>query len=329
MAAQADVLIENFRPGVSDRLGVGYEQIRALNPDIIYVSITGFGPQGPYAGQRTYDAVVQAVSGMADSQASGDKPPALISSIICDKIAGMTAAQAISVALFAKARGGGGQRISISMLEASLAFNWPDVMWNQTFASPDFVRGQTLAETYRLWRTKDGHLAIVFITDKAFGAWCRALDAAPEILAERFASEAGSRVRWRELAPMWEAKLASLTTDEALERLHREGVPAGAVRARERLFEDPQVMHNQAIAEVAGGPRGVIRMAKPGARFADHPYAPPSPAPEVGEHSREILQSFGPFGRRDRQTGRGRRCGLEHMTSRSYRPHDCARGAGL
>jgi crotonobetainyl-CoA:carnitine CoA-transferase CaiB-like acyl-CoA transferase len=292
LACQVDVFVENFRPGVADRLGIGYDRLRAGNADLIHASITGFGPDGPYAGQRAYDSAIQALSGFADSQAAPGAEPALVSSLVCDKVAALTMAQAISAALYARAMGKGGQRVQISLLDANIAFNWPDVMWNHTFTSPGFVAGPTLAETYRLWRTADGHIAVVFIAQDAFAGWCRALDAGPELTAERFASLAAQRARWAELVPFWEAQIASFTTTEVLRRFHAQAVPAGAVHRRSALMTDEQVQHNGTIVEIADAEMGAIRTARPPARFAGFEPPLPARAPDLGRHSRAVLAGF-------------------------------------
>ncbi|MBI1197798.1 MAG: CoA transferase [Phenylobacterium sp.] len=293
LARAADVVIENFRPGVADRLGLGYEALAAENPRLIYASITGFGPTGPYAGRRTYDSIIQAMSGIADAQAHGSHPPALTYTIICDKVAGLSAAQAISAALYARSRTGAGRRISVSMLESSLAFNWPDLMWNHAFTSEGAPKGLALTDTYRLWTTADGHVAVVFISGRAFDEWCRALEAPPEIAGETFATEAESRLRWRELWPFWESRIASYSTAEVVERFLANGVPCGPVLARARLHEDPQVVHCDAVREVPHPARGGLRVARPGARFSGWEPGLPTPAPEIGEHSRQALAEAG------------------------------------
>ncbi len=293
IAARVDVVIENFRPGVADRLGLGYEDLRKTAPEIIYASITGYGQDGPYADRRVYDSIIQAASGLADSQGGHSGAPVLVNSIIFDKVAGATAAQAITAALFARGRGQGGRRVLISMLEASLAFNWPDLMWNDTFLSEDFKPGLTLADTYRLWKTLDGYIAIVFITGEAFHNWRQALDVGEPIASETFETEAASRVRWRELFPLWEARIAALTTEAALARFQALSVPCGPVLERHRITRDPQVRHMGSVRVIDGGSRGPMRQARPGARFSGFEPPLPRPAPELGGQSREILEAFG------------------------------------
>src|SRR6185436_5462015 len=147
LAKTADVVVENYRPGAMARMGVNYEALAALNPGLIYVEMSGFGQSGPYSKRRVYDPVIQAVSGIADSQ--GDPKtgePQLIQSIVADKVAALTVSQAITAALYAKAKTGQGQCIEFNMLMAAIAFQWPDTMYNHVFLAdgitlvPDFAK---------------------------------------------------------------------------------------------------------------------------------------------------------------------------------------------
>src|ERR1700722_8269971 len=127
LVPSADVLVHNFRPGAAERIGVGEEAVRALRHDIIYVSITGYGETGPYAGQRAYDPVIQAMSGLADIQADNETGrPRMVRTIIADNTTALTAAQAITAALFARTRTGQGQHVRLAMLDAMVAFLWPE-----------------------------------------------------------------------------------------------------------------------------------------------------------------------------------------------------------
>lgn len=134
LARRADVVIQNFRPGAAKRLGLGYEDVRALKSDIIYVSLSGFGQTGPYALRRVYDPVIQAISGFAEAQGDAKGNPALVQAIVCDKVTALTAAQAITAALLARKNGAGGQHVSLTMLDATLQFLWSDAFYNHTLS---------------------------------------------------------------------------------------------------------------------------------------------------------------------------------------------------
>src|SRR6516164_7893631 len=134
LIATADVLMHNFRPGAAERVGVGEEAVRAIRPDIIYVSLSGFGESGPYANQRAYDPVIQALCGLAEIQRDRDtRRPRMVRTIIADYTTALTAAQAITAALFARQRSGAGQHVRIAMLDSMISYLWPEAMPSVTF----------------------------------------------------------------------------------------------------------------------------------------------------------------------------------------------------
>lgn len=295
LAAHVDVFVENFRPGVVARLGIDHAALGKINPKLIYVSISGFGADGPYADQRVYDPIIQAVSGLAASQASAVSggEPQLVGSLVCDKVAALTAAQAITAALFARDRGAGGQHVELSMLEAALVFNWPDVMWNHTFLSGGMPAAPTVADIYRIWRTTDGHVAAITLSDDEFRGFCRALDLTDLLEDERFATIAGRVGNIGELLAKWQVRMASLPTEVAMERLRHENVPAAVVNLQKDLVDDPQVRHSKSVVEKAHPLAGPMRQARAAARFAASPADLDRHAPDLGEHTRDVLAEFG------------------------------------
>ena len=154
LAETSDVVIQNYRPGKMAKLGLGYDDLRPLNPELIYASINGMGEVGPYAEQRVYDFVIQGISGVVDAQ-SEDKPQT-VRTIIYDKVTALIAAQGITAALFARANGAGGQQIRLSMLDAGVYFNWPDLMWNYSFEGDNVSYAGDLADMYAINKTSDG-----------------------------------------------------------------------------------------------------------------------------------------------------------------------------
>ncbi len=288
-----DVVVQNFRPGVAKRLGVDFDSLRQCRQDLIYASITGFGPDGPYSGDRAYDAVIQALSGLADSQAAIGGEPMLVNTIICDKAAAFTVAQAIAAALFARERRGCGEHIEVSLLEAGLAFNWPDAMWNYTFTGSDFRPGLELSQTYKLWKTRDAHVAVVFMGPSALRDWLAALEADPALAEGPYDTTDSRRARWLELEPVWTERFAAHAWQDVLDRFHALGVPAGVVRRRGELPNDPQVRHNGSIREIDHPAFGPTRVVKPGARFATFESPAPLPAPRLGEHTLAVLEEVG------------------------------------
>jgi crotonobetainyl-CoA:carnitine CoA-transferase CaiB-like acyl-CoA transferase len=294
MAARCDVLVENFRPGAMARLGLDHAAVSAVNPRIIYLSISGFGASGPDSGARVYDAVVQAVSGFAAAHREPrTKEPMLLATTLCDKLTALTAAQALTAALYARERDGAGRLIELSMLDAALAFQWPDAMYNHVFVDDPPPPFPEFGANQRLWKTADGHLATMVPQQGEFAALCEGLGR-PDIAQDpRFASLAMRSRHAVELRALLEPLFAALTTDEALARLKAAGVPVGRVNERADVLTDPQVVHNGAIGVVANGPVGRVRLARGAARFDGKPCELPGPAPDLGADGPALLRDLG------------------------------------
>ena len=175
LVASADVFVQNFRPGVAERLGIDEPRLRPMNGRLVYVSISGFGETGPYVDQKSYDYVIQALTGMAALQADPDGDPALIRNAVVDKVTAYVAAQAITAALLARERSadGRGQHVRLSMIDTALAFLWPDGMMQHSFLAEDVTPGAHLADNYMIRATKDGHIASMAISDRQFPLLCQ------------------------------------------------------------------------------------------------------------------------------------------------------------
>jgi crotonobetainyl-CoA:carnitine CoA-transferase CaiB-like acyl-CoA transferase len=294
LARRADVLVENFRPGAMARLGLDHDTLAATNPRLVYASITGFGQSGPYADGRVYDAVIQAVSGMSashPSQASGE--PMLLATAVCDKLSALTAAQAIAAALFARERSGQGIKLELAMLDAALAFQWPDAMYNHVFVSDPPPPSPEFGVQQRPYRTRDGHVAAMTPQPDEFAALCRGLGR-PELAADsRFAQIDARRRNVAELLTLLDALIAGEDTDKLVARLRAEGVPIGRVNLRHQVLDDAQVRHNQALQHLEHGRAGTVRLARSAARFIGGVPAPLRPAPHLGEHGHQVLAELG------------------------------------
>ncbi|MFZ4071817.1 MAG: CaiB/BaiF CoA transferase family protein [Caulobacterales bacterium] len=285
----ADVLVENFRPEALARLGYSSSAARARNPRLIYCAITGFGPDGPLAKGRVYDPIIQAASGVCASQAdplTGE--PRLVQTLICDKTTALVAAQAITAALYAREKSDVGQHIDLAMLDASLAFLWPEGMYNETFITDPPARQPDFGSFYRLWRSKDGWFAIAGVQDVEFQAMCRALGRPDLASDERFATIAGRMQNAAAFRDELEASIASQDSAPLLQRMLEEDAPAGRVNQRSDLVNDPQVRANQTIIEIDHGAEGQVRQARHPARFSHSPCDPPKPAPHLNEHGATI-----------------------------------------
>lgn len=297
LVAESDVFVQNWRPGAAERLGLGEEALRRINPDLIYCSISGYGPDGPYSQRRVYDPIIQGLSGHTAVQVNPEVPiPDLVRNIVADKSSAYTAAQAITAALFARERGAGGQHIDIPMIDASLAFFWPDGMLAHTFAGDDKPSGLALYEVYKLSQTSDGHLVYFAATDKEMHGLFRALGH-PEWAEDPRFGVAASRSNMDNAIALGE-KIASAmlgeTTEVLLARMLEEDVPVGPVLNLDEVFNDPQVEHNNAILEFDHPTAGRYHQARPAARFAKTAQEPKRRLPPLhGEHTEEVLRELG------------------------------------
>jgi len=294
LVADADVFIQNFRPGAIDRLGFGAERLRERHPDLVYVSMSGFGERGPMADQPVYDSVMQAYSGFVAHQADPKTgEPAFVRNIICDKGTAAQTAQLITSALLARERGAGGQHLRISMLHASINFLWPDGMQNYTLVGGGTTAPLARSSLPAIKATRDGFISISYIQDHEFAAACEAL-ALPELARDERFEKAGNRAGNLDaldvlLAPV----LSSLTTEELVAKLEAARVPHAVVRELETLHEDPQVIANELLFEMDHPTAGRIRQPRPLGDFETSPASVRRPAPLLGEHSDEILRELG------------------------------------
>jgi crotonobetainyl-CoA:carnitine CoA-transferase CaiB-like acyl-CoA transferase len=296
LCRRADVLVENFRPGAMDRLRLGYEQVRAVNPEIVYVSISGFGDDGPYARRPVLDPVVQGLTGIISRQVNPEVPiPDLVRQLVADKATALTVAQAITAALLVRARGGGGQRVTVPMLDSTLYFFWPDGMMDHTWLGDNATPGTPLADIYSLTRTADGHLVYFALTDAHFQGLFRALGHPEWCDDERFTSagrnEPGNYAR---LGALLASAFERFPTGEVLARMHAEEVPCGPILALADVHRDAQVLHNHALVEWEHPVGGPLRQPRPGARFSATPVEPRFTVPAHGEHTEEVLSEGHP-----------------------------------
>jgi len=295
LARDADVFMENFRPGVCERLGLGEAAVRAVAPDIIYVSVTGFGPTGPYADRACLDPVIQGITGMVHGQTSRDLPfPDLIRTLVADKTTAYTAAQAISAALFARERGAGGQHIEIAMLDAVLAWFWPDGMSDFTLPD-DPLPGRRASDNYRLTDTADGQIIYYLAsTDQICGMW-RALGRDDMLHDDRY-NHIGLGRDPEALALVGATiveEIGALATADIIERLARESVPAGPIHERADVLTDPQVVHNGLVVEWEHPDLGLVRQIRPPVDFHGTPTTMLRQVEDVGASTRSVLRDQG------------------------------------
>jgi crotonobetainyl-CoA:carnitine CoA-transferase CaiB-like acyl-CoA transferase len=295
LIAGADVFIQNFRPGVVERLGIDEPSLRAINPGIVYVSVTGFGDSGPYADQKSYDYVVQALSGLAALQTPPGGDPTLVRSIVIDKVTAMTAAQSILAALLVRARGGDGQHIRLSMLDTALSFLWPDGFMQHALLADDgrVTPAAHMADGYMVRRTRDGHLTLMATSERQFPGLCAALGRTDWLDDPRFATLADREANADLLSDLMSAEIERHSAAELVDRLHQHDVPCAAVNPLDRVHLDPQVLHNQSLVVHERPWLGLVREARPPARFSGTPTALGRHAPALDEHTDEVLGELG------------------------------------
>ena len=293
----ADVIVQNFRPGAVERMGIGPKTLMGINPDLIYVSISGFGPSGPYRDWRVYDPIVQSVSGVVSIQQSPDIPiPDLVRTIVCDKTTALTASNAITAALFARASGkSAGQHIEVPMLDSAIYWMWPDVFMGHTMFGTEVEPGPLIYQIYRLQQTADGHLVYFYASDKEFAGLSRALEHPEWIDDERFATAKQRMVpeHFEALGSLLHNAFLTFTTSEIMERLHSQEVPAAQVNSVDDVFTDPQVVNNSIIHEWTHPDAGLIKMARPPVRWGTTEPEIKWSTDHLGQHTEEILKEYG------------------------------------
>lgn len=293
LVGTADVFVQNFRPGAIERMGFGEEAVRAVRPDIVYVSISGFGESGPYAGKRVYDPVIQALSGLADVQKDRDTGrPRMIRTIIPDKTTAVTAAQAITAALFARERTGEGQHVKLSMLDTMVAYLWPEGMAGLTFVGREQKGGAELSQDL-IFKSADGYITCGAVSDSEWKGMCAAFDKPEWLDDERFRTPRDRVVNAGVRFQMTADVIATRTSAEWLERLDAEGVPCAPVLQRHELMDHPQIVENAILQEFEHPEVGDVRQPRPAARFSGTPSGIQGPAPKLGEHTEEVLGELG------------------------------------
>jgi crotonobetainyl-CoA:carnitine CoA-transferase CaiB-like acyl-CoA transferase len=297
LVRRSDALIQNLRPGVVERMGLGWESLRELNPNLVYLSLSGFGRSGPYAHKRVYDNVIQTYSGVADSQTDPQTgEPGFVRQLLTDKLTAWAGAQAVCAALLAAARGRGGQQVELSMLDTAIAFLFLDAAADRILLGDGIAAQPGLGSGFALTRLADGFGTFTPFSDAEFQAACRALDA-PELALDpqlaTTASRMGNYSRWMEAIATLRRNAARFKRDEFEARLDAQDVPHGVVRRLDELHLDPQVVASEVFVERDHPAAGRVREPRPPAQFRGTPGALGGPAPALGQHTSAILAEYG------------------------------------
>ena len=283
---KADVLIENYRPGVVKKLGIDYENVKRINKKIIYVSISGYGQTGPYKNIRVYDPLIQATAGSASAQNSEN--PEFFKSIVFDKVTGLTAAQVISSALFYREKHGEGQYLPISMLDSALYYLWPDVMWSRTFLGEGAVNSGELADYFPLFKVQNKSICIILVADPDFEKFCRLVET-NLYKDERFSTMQQRVLNAKALVKKVEEILKDKDADKLRKELDELGIPVAVVNDLDEIHNDPQIKEQASLVEVKHPIAGEMRMPRPPFFFLKQNEFPKSHAPTLGQHNREVL----------------------------------------
>lgn len=294
LTKDADVFVQNFRPGVMSRLGIDEPQLRTVNPGLIYVSMSGWGESGPYAHKPVYDPIIQAISGLASVQAGSDQErPRLIRTILPDKLTGITAAQAVTAALVARGRTGQGQHVRLSMLDAVVAFMWSSDMGGQTFVGKEVSSARAATFIDLIYETKSDYISVSVMSDEQWRGLCKAVGYPEWLEDDRFKTAAGRDRYANERLELTQEALLEKNADEWLEILDSAGVPCAPVLKRHEMIHHPQVEASGIVVETEHPHVGRLRQARNAARFEATPTEIRLGAPHHGEHTRAIMSELG------------------------------------
>lgn len=295
LVAQADVLIENYRPGVADEIGIGYDRMSAINPRLVYCSVSAFGSRGPLAGYPGTDPVIQAWSGVMSVTGEREGGPLLVGVPVADYTGSMLAVQAVVLALFARERTGRGQRVEaamlpglLAMLSTRLANYWASGEDPQRLGSAN-----SIYVPYQVFRTRDGYVMAGSFGGDSWPRFCAAMGL-PELVDD--ARYSSNRSRWEhraELIPMLEQRFETRTTDEWEADFRREGALFAPVKSIAEILDHEQVAELGLIEQLDHPTAGRIPQLAPPLRLSDTPPSLRLPPPLLGQHSREVLSDFG------------------------------------
>lgn len=296
LVRRADVFIENYRPDVKDRLGIGPDALRAVNPRLVYASISGFGQDGPAAGWPGFDSIAQGMGGLMSVTGQPGAGPMRVGIPIADLCAGHFCAQAIMAALLEREATGQGQWVQTSLLEAQVAMlDFQAAQWLVDGKVPGQNGNEhPLTAPTGVFATLDGHLNIAAIGQTMWTRLCTAMQAPHLVDEPGFGSDAERVAHRAELNAAVGAILATRSTADWTERLLRAGVPCGPIHRVDQVFDDPQVRHLGIAWPMQHPELGNVALVGPPMRFSAHPRtAPPDPAPAQGEHTAAILHELG------------------------------------
>tara|TARA_B100001059_G_scaffold48274_1_gene41254 strand:+ start:95 stop:1303 length:1209 start_codon:yes stop_codon:yes gene_type:complete len=293
LVMQSDVLLHNYRPGVMDRLGLGSDVLRKLNPRLIYVAVSGFGTKGPMADLPAFDHVIQGLAGFTDLQSSEENSFDFIKTFICDKVTAYTVGQAATAALLARASTNEGQHIDISMLHACLAFMWPDGMMHKTLKDEDRFKMSPGSDYFETINYKDGGVAVAPLSDEHWKALLPMLGYPELINTPLYASIASRMTNMDQVMKVLREPRNDIGVKKAMEILIAADVPCSPCTKREDLESVDQIKAIGALETYVTKTMGELTVTTPPILFEGKKTSQAQPSPLLGEHSKEILQELG------------------------------------
>ena len=293
LVMQSDVLLHNYRPGVMDRLGLGSEVLRKLNPRLIYVAVSGFGTKGPMADLPAFDHVIQGLAGFTDLQSSEENSFDFIKTFICDKVTAYTVGQAATAALLARASTNEGQHIDISMLHACLAFMWPDGMMHKTLKDEDRFKMSPGSDYFETINYKDGGVAVAPLSDEHWKALLPMLGYPELINTPLYASIASRMTNMDQVMKVLREPRNDIGVKKAMEILIAADVPCSPCTKRDDLESVDQIKAIGALETYVTKTMGELTVTTPPILFEGKKTSQAQPSPLLGEHSKEILQELG------------------------------------
>ena len=295
MARRYDVLVQNFRPGSLERMGLGYEQARELNPAMVYCTISGFGVTGPYARRGGFDLVAQGMSGLMSVTGHPDSPPTKMGVPVCDLNAGMFAAIGILTAYINRLKTGRGQHVDTSLLEGGIAYTfWESAMYFATGESPE-PKGSAhrLTAPYQAFETSDGYVNIGAANQANWERLCIAIGRDELLSDARFIEPKDRMNNLDELIATLEHTFSQKTSEYWLKALEAAGVPAGPIYDLEQVYDDPQVRSRDMIVETEHPVAGRVSNIGIPVKLSETPGRFRNPAPTLGQHTDEVLRQLG------------------------------------
>lgn len=294
LVKSADVLVQNFRPGVIERMGLGEDRVRELKPDIIYLSISGFGKNGPHAHQRVYDPVIQALSGLADVQRDQKTGvPRMVRTIICDKTTALTAAHAITTALFYREKTGEGQTMDLAMLDTMVGFLWPETMGSLSFVGKEQDPAHSQKSPDLVFKTADGYITAGANSDSEWEGMCNALNRPDLICDPRFKTAQARSENIAQRRQIVSDEISSWVSEEILERFDLGGVASAPILTRIDLINNPQIIENNILTIIKDEILGDVRVPRPPVQHSGQPTCVRKLAPFQGADNRALMLELG------------------------------------